>query len=92
LFACVFPHESAQRARLESAAKNSGLVIVRKRPVVFREGNPPLVALFVMMRADDLPGWFRSQTWTEPALIIRARDGKIYPEYSALKLAIGFPP
>jgi tRNA1Val (adenine37-N6)-methyltransferase len=91
-FACVFPHEAAQLARVEAAAKNSGLVIVRKRPVVFREGGPALVALFGMMRAEDLPEWFRGQTWTEPDLIIRARDGKIHPEYSAVKLAIGFPP
>ena len=91
-FACVFPHEPAQLARLEAAAKKSGLVIVRKRPVVFREGDPPLVALFGMMREEDLPAWFRSQTWTEPELIIRTRDGKVHPEYSAVKLAIGFPP
>jgi len=91
-FACVFPHEPAQLARVAAAANNSGLVIIRKRPVVFREGDPPLVALFGMMRADDLPAWFRGQTWIEPDLIIRARDGNIHPEYSAVKLAIGFPP
>jgi tRNA1Val (adenine37-N6)-methyltransferase len=91
-FACVFPHEAAQLARVETAAKDSGLVIVRKRPVVFREGDPPLVALFGMMRAADLPEWFRGQTWTESDLIIRTREGKIHPEYSVVKLAIGFPP
>ena len=91
-FACVFPQEPAQLARVEAGAKNSGLVIVRKRPVVFREGDPPLGALCGMMRAEDLPEWFRGQTWTEPELIIRTRDGKIHPEYSTVKLAIGFPP
>ena len=90
--ACVFPHEAAQLARVEAAAKNAGLIIVRKRPVVFREGDPALVALFGLMRAEDLPEWFRGQTWEEPPLIIRLRDGKIHPEYSAVKLAIGFPP
>jgi tRNA1Val (adenine37-N6)-methyltransferase len=91
-FACVFPHEPAQLVRIEAAAKKSGLVIVRKRPVVFREGDPPLIALFGLMRSEDLPEWFRGRTWTEPDLIIRTRDGKIHPEYSAVKLAIGFPP
>ena len=91
-FACVFPHEPAQLARVEAAAKNSGLAIVRKRPVVFREDDPPLIALFGLMRADDLPDWFRRRTWSEPDLIIRRRDGEIHPEYSAVKLAIGFPP
>jgi len=91
-FACVFPVEPAQLARLEAAARNSELAIVRRRPVVFRETEPPLVGLFGMMRGNDLPEWFRGQTWEEPPLIIRMRDGKIHPEYSAVKLAIGFPP
>jgi tRNA1(Val) A37 N6-methylase TrmN6 len=91
-FVCVFPTEHAQLTRVESSAKDAGLVIVRKRPVVFREDEPPLVALFGMMRADDLPEWFRGRTWEEPPLIIRTRNGEIHPEYSAVKLAIGFPP
>jgi tRNA1(Val) A37 N6-methylase TrmN6 len=91
-FACVFPIEPSQLARVEAGAKDSGLVIVRKRPIVFREGEPPLVGLFGMMRSEDLPEWFRDQTWEEPPLIIRTREGKIHPEYSAVKLAIGFPP
>ena len=91
-FACVFPTEPAQLARVEQGARDAGLVIVRRRPVVFREGEPPLVALFGLMRATDLPERFRGQTWAEPDLVIRTRDGKIHPEYSAVKLAIGFPP
>jgi len=91
-FACVFPNEPAQLARVKAGAKEAGLVIVRRRPVVFREGDPALIGLFGMMRATDLPEWFRGQTWVEPDLVIRTRDGKIHPEYSAVKLAIGFPP
>lgn len=91
-FACVFPTEPAQLARVEAGAREVNLVIVRRRPVVFREGEPPLVALFGMMRAADLPDWFRGPTWVEPDLTIRTREGKIHPEYSAVKLAIGFPP
>jgi tRNA1Val (adenine37-N6)-methyltransferase len=91
-FACVFPVEAAQLARMEDAARNSGLVIVRRRPVVFRESEPPLIGLFGLMRADDLPEWFRDQTWEDPPLVIRRQDGSIHPEYSAVKLAIGFPP
>jgi tRNA1Val (adenine37-N6)-methyltransferase len=91
-FACVFPIAPAQLARVEAGARDAGLVIVRRRSVVFREGEPPLIAVFGMMRAADLPEWFRGRTWIEPDLIIRARDGTIHPEYSAVKLAIGFPP
>jgi tRNA1Val (adenine37-N6)-methyltransferase len=91
-FACVFPSEPAQLARVESGAKEADLVIVRKRAVVFREGEPPLIGLFGMMRRSDLPEWFRGRTWEEPPLTIRTRTGEIHPEYSAVKLAIGFPP
>ena len=91
-FAIVFPHEPQQLARVVAGAKAAGLVIVRKRPIQFREGDAPLVALFGMMRASDLPEWFRGQTWEESPLIIRTIEGTIHPEYSAVKLAIGFPP
>jgi tRNA1Val (adenine37-N6)-methyltransferase len=92
LFACVFPHEPQQLARVVAGAAAAGLVIVRKRPIQFREGDAPMVALFGMMRAQDLPEWFRGQSWEEPPLIIRTRTGVVHPEYSAVKLAIGFPP
>ena len=90
LFACVFPEE--QRARIETAARGAALVVVRRRPVVFREGEPPLVGLFAMMRGEDLPPPMRERTWVEPPLVIRAADGSVHPEYAAVKLAIGFPP
>jgi len=91
-FACVFPVEPGQWARVESGARAAGLVLVRRRPVIFREGEPPLIGLLGFMRAMDLPEWFRGQTWEEPPLMIRTRTGEIHPEYSAVKLAIGFPP
>jgi len=90
VFACVFPEE--QRDRVDRAASNAALVIVRRRPVVFREGEPPLIGLFTMMRMADLPERMRDRTWVEPPLIIRAADGSVHPEYAAVKLAIGFPP
>jgi len=90
LFACVFPEE--QRQRVESAARDAALTIVRRRPVVFREEEPPLVGLFAMTRDRDLPADFRSQTWVEPPLVIRRGDGAVHPEYAAVKLAVGFPP
>ena len=92
-FACVFPVQPvAQQRRVETAAREAGLVIIRWRPVILREGEPPLLGLFAMCRADHLPEWFRGQTWMEPALIIRTKDGEVHPEYQALKVSIGFPP
>jgi tRNA1Val (adenine37-N6)-methyltransferase len=93
VFNCVFPvNPSEQRARVIEGAREAGLVVVRERPVVLREGEPPLLGVFVMMRAGDLPPGFRKSGWEEPALVIRKSDGSIHPEYSAVKLAIGFPP
>jgi len=90
LFACVFPDE--QRGRVESAARDAGLTIVRRRPVIFKEGEPPLISLFAMVRSGDLPERMRAQTWVEPPLVIRASDGSVHAEYAAVKLSIGFPP
>ncbi len=90
VFACVFPEE--QLERVQRAGTDAGAVIVRRRPVVFREGEPPLVGLFLMMRATDLPEETRLRTWTEPPLVIRTADGRVHPEYAAVKLAFGFPP
>ena len=92
-FACVFPiAPPEQEQRVHDAAKASQLTIVRRRPIVLREGERPLLGLFGMMRSNDLPDWMRSQTWSEPPLIIRRQDGSVHPEYSAVKLSFGFPP
>jgi tRNA1(Val) A37 N6-methylase TrmN6 len=93
LFACVFPvTPSEQHQRVLDAAKSAGLTIIRWRPVIFRAGEPPLIAVFAMMRATDLPDWMRERTWTEPSLTIRDEKGAIHPEYSAVKISFGFPP
>ena len=92
-FACVFPvTPDAQHERVKAAARDAGLTIVRWRPVVLREGERPLLGLFGMMRAADLPEWMRGRTWEEPPLTIRTREGAVHPEYSAVKLSFGFPP
>jgi tRNA1Val (adenine37-N6)-methyltransferase len=90
VFACVFPED--QRGRLGAATRAADAVIIRRRPVVFREGEMPLVGLFIVMRAADLPVRARDRTWVEPPLIIRAADGSVHPEYATVKLAVGFPP
>ena len=93
VFACVFPiAPDEQAARVRAGASAAGLVIVRRRPVVLREGERPLLGLFILMRAEDLPEAMRVRTWTEPPLLIRAADGTVHPEYAAVKLAFGFPP
>jgi len=90
VFACVFPDD--QRGRVGKAAQDSELVIVRRRPVVLKEGEAPLLCLFAMVRSNHLPVWFRGRTWVEPPLTIRTKEGQVHPEYMAVKLAVGFPP
>ena len=92
-FACVFPVTPSEQAeRVVVGAKDAGLSIVRQRPIVLREGEPPLLGVFILMRSADLPEEIRDQTWEEPPLIIRRADGSIHPEYAAVKLGFGFPP
>lgn len=90
VFACVFPDD--QRGRVEDAAASAGLCIIRRRPIVFRAGEPPLVVVFAMMRALDLPTDRRGAAFVEPPLTIRRDDGSVDPEYVVVKLSIGFPP
>ena len=66
--------------------------VVRWRPVILREGEAPLLGLFLLMRAEHLPEDMRGQTWEEPPLTIRRTDGSVHPEYKAVKMAFGFPP
>ena len=93
VFACVFPVDPDEQAeRVHAGARAAGLTIVRWRPVVLREGNRPLLGLFLMQRAGDLPEALRHRAWAEPPLVIRTGTGAVHPEYLAVKLAFGFPP
>jgi tRNA1(Val) A37 N6-methylase TrmN6 len=92
-FACCFPVSPPhQKQRVWEGARQAGLQIIRWRPVVFREGEPPLLGLFAMVKEVDVPEYFRSQTWEEPALVIRTASGEIHPEYGAVKMSFGFRP
>jgi tRNA1Val (adenine37-N6)-methyltransferase len=92
-FACVFPISPPQQhQRLLAAAQAAQLAIIRMRPIILRQGEPPLLGLFAMIRAGDLPSPIRQLTWTEPPLTIRQADRSIHPEYAAIKLSFGFPP
>ncbi len=92
IFACVFPIDPpSQLDRVTDGATSAGLAIIRSRRVIFREGAPPLLALYAMMRSVDLPPDGQG-TWHESPLVIRDAQGKVHPEYIAVKLSFGFPP
>jgi tRNA1Val (adenine37-N6)-methyltransferase len=88
LFAFVFPTLQTERA-LEGL-QAAGLKLVRRRDIVFKEGEPPLITLFAASRAADLPATY--EAFVEPPLAIRRRDGGVAAEYSAIRLSLGFPP
>ena len=88
LFAFVFP--TAQLDRALDAVSEAGLALIRRRDVVFKEGEPPLVTLFAATRASDIPATYSA--YHEPQLVIRAADGSVPREYSAVRMSFGFPP
>jgi tRNA1Val (adenine37-N6)-methyltransferase len=89
LFAFVFPY--ARRDHAEEALRANGLLLLRRRDVIFKEGETPLISLFAASRAADLPPGYRSDV-VEPPLTIRRANGNVDREYAAVKLSFGFPP
>jgi len=88
LFAFVFPTIQSDRAM--TALRDAGLAPLRRRDVVFKEGEPPLITLFAATRASDIPATY--QEFVEKPLTIRRRDGGVDEEYSAARMSFGFPP
>ncbi len=88
LFAFVFPF--GQRGRAEEALRENDLLLLRRRDVVFKEGEEPRISLFAASRASDLlPD---RETFIEPPLTIRRRDGSMGAEYALVRVSFGFPP
>lgn len=76
----------ASRERLDAAARGAGLRVARWRPVVPREGKPPLFLLHEMSRGEGgLPA-------PEPPLVVRDRAGARTAEMTEIRDAFGFPP
>jgi len=88
LFAFVFP--VVQDARALSAIDDAGLTLIRRRDIIFKKGEPPLIAVFAASRREDIPVQYNALI--EPPLTIRHRDRSTDPEYSAIRLSFGFPP
>lgn len=94
VFACVFPIQPEhQLQRVLDAAKDADLVVIRFRRVALKEGETPLLGLFLMMKKADLPESLQKGIFFEdPVLRVRDFHGKIHPEYSLFKMSLGFTP
>lgn len=88
LFAFVFPTLQLERAL--TAIDDASLKLIRRRDILFKEGEPPLITLFAASRAADVPATY--QPFIEPPLTIRRKDGGVGAEYSAVRMSFGFPP
>lgn len=88
VFVFVFPR--AQISRAMDALRDAKLKLVRRRDIIFKGGDAPLVSLFAASRIEDIPPTY--EAWIEPPLTIRTRTGGTDPEYSAIRLSFGFPP
>jgi tRNA1Val (adenine37-N6)-methyltransferase len=99
MFFLVFPKN--QEVRLLEGVERAGLVVLRSRAVVFKEGEAPLLSLYQMGTRADFPEKLHTKLglvsgrkigFEEPPLVIRLKNGEVSPEYSVAKLSIGFPP
>jgi tRNA1Val (adenine37-N6)-methyltransferase len=88
LFAFVFP--TLQLDRVHAALGEASLKLIRRRDIVFKEGETPLITLFAASRAEDIPATY--VPLVERPLTIRRKDGGVDAEYSAIRLSFGFPP
>jgi len=88
LFAFVFP--TLQTDRALGAIDDANLKLIRRRDIVFKEGETPLITLFAASRKADIPATY--EPLVERPLTIRRKDGGVDAEYSAIRLSFGFPP
>jgi tRNA1(Val) A37 N6-methylase TrmN6 len=88
LFAFVFP--TLQTDRALRALDAASLTLIRRRDIIFKLSEPPLITLFAASRREDIPVQYNA--FVEPPLTIRHRDRSTDPEYSAVRLSFGFPP
>jgi tRNA1(Val) A37 N6-methylase TrmN6 len=93
VFACVFPLD--QVARAAKAYAEADLVLLRRQDVIFKEGDPYGIGLFVGSRQADLPPGFAEAAQLPtlpPPIIVRRRDGSVDPSIAMVRLGMGFPP
>lgn len=93
LFACVFPND--QRDRALAGLEAAGLLCLRRREFVFKEGEPYGLDVYAAARRQDLPEGFADRAQcpeAEARVLIRHADGRVAPGIALIRLALGFPP
>lgn len=80
----VLVYDGRQQERLLKASRTAGLRPVRIRPVISREGDPPLLVLLALSHGGTCQ--------QEQPLLLRGLDGRRSPEFDRVRQAMGFPP
>ena len=74
--------------RIEEGPRAAGLHVIERTDIVFREGAKPLIAVMVTGLPDDVGDIER----VTRRLVIRDSQGRLSPEYAALREQLGFDP
>ncbi len=93
LFAFGFPND--QRERALAGLEAAGLLCLRRREFIFKEGEPYGLDVFAAARRQDLPEGFGIQAAcpeAEAPVLVRRADGSVAPGIALIRLALGFPP
>lgn len=93
IFALVFPND--RRERVAKALDAAGLLALRRREVIFKEGQPYGLDLWAAGRVDDFPEGFRARMGcpeVEAPITIRHPDGRVHPTIALTRVGLGFPP
>jgi tRNA1Val (adenine37-N6)-methyltransferase len=93
VFSIVFPND--QRERVALALQESGFLALRRREVIFKEGQPYGLDLWVAGRLSDYPENFESRAECpeiEAPITVRYADGRVHPSIALVRLGLGFPP
>lgn len=77
--------DGRQEDRVLSAVRAAGLELCYCRPVVSKEGRPPLLMIMGLAKTCDL-------SIREPALVLRDAAGRRTPKFAALREKMGLPP
>jgi len=75
--------------RIETAASGAGLVLLRRREVIFKAGRAPHLVLVALAHTG---AFARAQPLPEDALVLRDERGERTPAFRAVRVDMGYPP
>ena len=90
VFAFCLPND--QREKALQAVDAAGLLLLRRRDAIFKEGEAYGIGLYLAGRKSDFPTALLGRAETEAPIILRTKDGFFSDTYGLIRLSYGFPP